>query len=241
MSRRLVVLAAVWALVLAAPGTAAAQGTTLRGSVGPGFTIVLADEGGRTVTTLAPGTYTIIVEDRAAIHNFHLSGPGVDMATGVPFVGTVTWTVTFSNGTYTYVCDPHASEMNGSFTVGTGAPPPPPPAVPPAPPAPPAASRPSPQATPRRLNATVGPGFRISLRTLAGSVVRRVRAGLFTLVVRDRSRIHNFHLVGPGVNRRTGVRFTGTARWRVRFRAGATYRFVCDPHARTMRGTLRSS
>jgi plastocyanin len=32
-------------------------------------------------------------------------------------VGTKTWTVTLKAGKYTYVCDPHASFMKGSFTV----------------------------------------------------------------------------------------------------------------------------
>ncbi|MBA2475537.1 MAG: hypothetical protein H0V40_06240, partial [Actinobacteria bacterium] len=29
----------------------------------------------------------------------------------------VTWRVTLKRGTYTYVCDPHASSMKGTFTV----------------------------------------------------------------------------------------------------------------------------
>ena len=32
-------------------------------------------------------------------------------------VGTQSWEVTFEAGSYTYVCDPHASSMTGSFTV----------------------------------------------------------------------------------------------------------------------------
>jgi len=40
------------------------------------------------------------------------------------------------------------------------------------------------------------------------------------------------------VNRKTRVAFRGTVTWTLRLRAG-TYRFVCDPHARQMRGSFR--
>jgi plastocyanin len=97
--------------------TGTATGATLNGSVGPGFDISLKDTSGNDVTTLTPGTYTIDVNDQADIHNFHLSGPGVDEATDVSGTGTTTWTVTLQDGTYTFQCDPHASQMNGSFEV----------------------------------------------------------------------------------------------------------------------------
>jgi hypothetical protein len=57
------------------------------------------------------------VRDRSRFHDFHLTGPGVDQATTVPFVGTVTWTVTLTAGIYTFVCDPHSSVMHGTFGV----------------------------------------------------------------------------------------------------------------------------
>jgi hypothetical protein len=113
--------------------------------------------------------------------------------------------------------------MRGTFTVGipTPAPPPPPP--------------PSRVTT---LLATVGPGATISLRTRSGRRVSRVRRGRYRIVVRDRSRMHNFHLRGRGVNKRTTVGFLGSTTWTVTLRPG-TYRFVCDPHARRMRGSFR--
>jgi plastocyanin len=89
---------------------------TLDGTVGPGFTITL-DQNGKSVSTLAPGTYTIDVNDKSDIHNFHLTGPGVDKATDVGGTGTETWTVDLKDGSYHFQCDPHASSMNGSFTV----------------------------------------------------------------------------------------------------------------------------
>jgi plastocyanin len=97
--------------------TGASTGTTLDGTVGPGFDISLKDSSGSDVKTLTPGAYTINVDDKADIHNFHLTGPGVDEATDVSGTGATTWTVTLQDGTYTFQCDPHSSSMNGSFEV----------------------------------------------------------------------------------------------------------------------------
>ena len=107
--------AAVLTLVLAAPATAA---TKLVATVGPGFTISLT-KGGKKVTKLAPGAYTITVRDRSTIHNFFLRAPGgLTRNSGVAFTGTRTWNVTLRRGKATFVCTPHATMMKGSFTVG---------------------------------------------------------------------------------------------------------------------------
>ena len=92
-------------------------GATLLGSVGPGFEISLTTEDGQDVTTLAAGSYTIEINDQSDIHNFHLTGPGVDTSTEVSEVGEVTWALDLEAGSYEYVCDPHASTMNGGFEV----------------------------------------------------------------------------------------------------------------------------
>ncbi len=97
--------------------TTTASGTTLSGSVGPGFDISLKDADGADVTTLSAGTYTINVDDQSDIHDFHLSGPGVDEATEVGTTGMTTWDVTLEAGSYHFQCDPHASTMNGDFDV----------------------------------------------------------------------------------------------------------------------------
>lgn len=102
------------AVAVARPATTAG---TLDANVGPGFSITLTQNGVK-VTHLDPGDYTINVNDQAAEHNFHLSGPGVDQTTTVDGIGTTTWNVTFQNGTYSYQCDAHATTMHGSFTVG---------------------------------------------------------------------------------------------------------------------------
>jgi len=93
-------------------------GATLLGNVGPGFVISLTTEDGEAITSLPAGRYTIEVNDQSDIHNFHLTGPGgVNTSTDVAAVEEETWDVEFEQGTYTYVCDPHASTMNGEFEV----------------------------------------------------------------------------------------------------------------------------
>jgi plastocyanin len=97
--------------------TSGETGTTLQGSVGPGFEISLTGSDGQAVSTLTPGTYTIDVNDQSDAHNFHLTGPGVEEMTDVGGTGTTTWTVTLQDGSYHFQCDPHASTMNGDFEV----------------------------------------------------------------------------------------------------------------------------
>ena len=94
-------------------------------------------------------------------------------------------------------------------------------------------------ATPK-LVATVGPGDSITLRTSAGAPVRSLRAGVYTVVVRDKSNEHNFRIVGPGVNKATSVGSTATVTWKVRLVRGKGYRFQCDPHSDDMRGAFRA-
>lgn len=97
--------------------TTGEAGGTLIGIVGPGFTISLANQDGTSVTSLPAGSYTIEVDDKSPDHNFHLTGTGVDETTEVAAVETATWEVDLEPGSYTYVCDPHQSTMNGSFEV----------------------------------------------------------------------------------------------------------------------------
>jgi plastocyanin len=112
----LVALAGV--LAFASTGGAAAH-ARLVGTTGPGFSIEMAANG-KDVKKLKPGTYTLVVHDKASFRDFHLIGPGVNkVVTSVEFVGTKTVTVRLKKGKYTYQCDPHASSgMRGSFVVG---------------------------------------------------------------------------------------------------------------------------
>ena len=89
-------------------------GKTLNGSVGPGFDISLDGTDG-----LVAGSYTLVVNDQSSAHNFHLIGPdGSDLSTDVEAEGEQSFEVELEAGEYKFLCDPHASSMNGSFTVG---------------------------------------------------------------------------------------------------------------------------
>lgn len=121
MVRRLLLLPLAILVVSLAAATAGVAGTQksvgLTGEVGPGFSIEVK-QGSKDVKTLKAGTYTIKVQDKATIHNFHLKGPGLNKSTTVPFMGTQTWKIKLKPGTYTYQCDPHASAgMKGTFKV----------------------------------------------------------------------------------------------------------------------------
>lgn len=87
------------------------------------------------------------------------------------------------------------------------------------------------------LRGTVGPGFTITLKTARGTLVKKLEPGTYTIRIRDLSGIHNFHLVGRGVNKLTSVQNTGSVSWTVRLEAGV-YRYRCDPHRTIMRGSF---
>jgi plastocyanin len=214
--RIVLITAACAAYLVAASPTGAADGQ-LVGSVGPGFGISLKDSSGVAVTHLAAGTYTLLVHDLSEEHNFHLSGPGVDVTTDVGFTGDQTFTIAVTNGNYTFICDVHSTTMHGLFTGGTTPPPP-------------TTTTPAPAAKPLTLR--VGPG-----RTL--SAPARLAAGRYAITVRDTSAADNLHLKGPSVDRKTGVAFKGQARWSVTLKAG-TYRVFSDAH-RTLTRTIRVS
>jgi plastocyanin len=99
------------AVALAAFAAPVAAAPALTGTVGPGFTISMNKQ------SVKAGTYTITIHDRANIHDFHLTGPGVNMKTSVPAVKTTVWKVKLTRGTYHYVCDPHHTIMHGILTV----------------------------------------------------------------------------------------------------------------------------
>src|SRR6476469_901937 len=100
---KLALALAAAAALLAVP-TVSAAGGTLQGTVGPGLTITLK-QGGKQVSTLKAGSYKTVVADKSNIHDFHLTGPGVNKATSVGGTGKKTWTVTLKQGAYKFVCD----------------------------------------------------------------------------------------------------------------------------------------
>ena len=122
MVRTTLAAGAVAALTLAFGATAFARAdaTRLKGTVGPGFTISLTKNGHK-VRTLKAGTYTFVVADKAAIHNFVLEqekgGKFEKTLTGVSFMGTKTVTIKLRAGKWKFYCAPHESTMHGFFTV----------------------------------------------------------------------------------------------------------------------------
>jgi plastocyanin len=90
----------------------------LQGTIGPGFTISLKDAHGKAVKTIKHGKYTLVVQDKADIHNFTLNGPGIKnkVVTGTSFVGKKTATVTLKKGSYRYYCTVHP-EVSGTLKV----------------------------------------------------------------------------------------------------------------------------
>ena len=91
---------------------------SLNGTVGPGFTITLK-QNGKVVKTLKAGTYKFVIADKSSIHSFALDGPHgfAKDFTQVPFTGTKTLTLKLKAGKYKYYCQPHEVVMFGRFTV----------------------------------------------------------------------------------------------------------------------------
>lgn len=71
--------------------------------------------------------------------------------------------------------------------------------------------------------------FTITLTDASGEQVDTVPAGEYEIRVRDLSEIHNFHLMGEGVDESTTVPETGEVVWEVTLEPG-DYTYVCDPH-----------
>ena len=90
---------------------------------------------------------------------------------------------------------------------------------------------------PIKLTAEVGPGYTITLKKGNNRVVS-LKKGAYVITVHDRSTMHNFHLIGPGVKRSTPVATSVTRTWSVTFRPG-TYTYLCDPHANRMKASFQ--
>jgi NitT/TauT family transport system substrate-binding protein len=77
-----------------------ASGFIIQGTVQPKQALLRVD--GKTVKTLAPGPYTIIVADGSKKNALVLVGPKVNRRTTVKGVGRSTWRVNLRKGTYRY-------------------------------------------------------------------------------------------------------------------------------------------
>jgi len=95
---------------------------TLKGVVGPGFTISLK-KGGKKVKTLKAGKYKIVVSDKSSIHNFTLerekpSKPKLEKlitSTSATTTKTVIWTL--KPGSWRAYCSVHEAQMHQDFKV----------------------------------------------------------------------------------------------------------------------------
>ena len=86
------------------------------------------------------------------------------------------------------------------------------------------------------LKGMVNDQLKITL-TKGGKAVKTLKAGKYVIAVSDPTSSHNFHLKGPGVDKKTSVSGKQTVKWTVTLKKG-TYKFVCDPHASFMKGSF---
>ena len=94
------------------------------------------------------------------------------------------------------------------------------------------------QAKSSGLTGEVGPGYTIEVQK-AGKDLKTIKAGTYKIKIEDKASSHDFHLVGPGVNKSTSVAFVGERIWTVTLKPGK-YTYKCDPHALMgMKGSFR--
>lgn len=94
------------------------------------------------------------------------------------------------------------------------------------------------QAKSTGLTGEVGPGFKIEVQK-GGKDLKTIKAGTYKIKIEDKATIHNFHLKGPGLNKKTGVAFKGDTTWTIKLKPGR-YTYQCDPHAAMgMKGSFR--
>jgi hypothetical protein len=87
-------------------------------------------------------------------------------------------------------------------------------------------------------------GFDIGLTDANGTPVTRVTPGTYTFLIRDRSRLHNFHFASNEdrtVDFRTELDFVGEQSFTVTLQDDTQYAYACEPHWQTMNGSLLST
>ena len=88
------------------------------------------------------------------------------------------------------------------------------------------------------LSGETGPGYTIEVEK-GGKDLKTIKAGTYKIKVEDKSSIHNFHLIGPGLNKKTSVSFMGDKTWTIKLKPGR-YTYQCDEHASEgMKGTFK--
>jgi plastocyanin len=123
--KALSILAVLAAAALVAAGTALSNGTstpTLKGVVGPGYSIKLT-KGGKKIESLKAGTYRFVISDKSNFHNFTVerekpSKPKLEKRlTGTAFTGSKTVVMTLKPGSWSFYCSNHEAQMHGDFKV----------------------------------------------------------------------------------------------------------------------------
>jgi plastocyanin len=93
-------------------------------------------------------------------------------------------------------------------------------------------------ATTGKLEGVTGPGFKIEVER-NDKDVKTLKAGTYKIKVEDKSTIHNFHLIGPDLNKKTTVSYKGEQTWTIKLKPGR-YTYQCDPHAAAgMKGSFK--
>ncbi len=69
------------------------------------------------------------------------------------------------------------------------------------------------------------------------AALKRLKAGKYRIYIRVRLPDHNFHLIGPGVDKKTKLGFVGQLTWIISFRPGV-YHYQADTHLPRMRGSF---
>jgi len=110
-------LAVLTAIALTVAGAAFSRSTstpTLKGVVGPGYSIKLT-KGGKRVKSLKAGKYRFVITDKSTFHNFTVERE--KHITSTAFKGSKTIVMTLKRGSWSYYCSIHEAQMHGDFTV----------------------------------------------------------------------------------------------------------------------------
>ncbi len=123
--KALSLIAALVAAALAVAGAAFSSSNsmpTLKGVVGPGYSVSLT-KGGKKVKSLKAGKYKVVVSDKSSFHNSVLERekPGKPKLekdiTGTGFTGAKTVVMTLKPGSWRFYCSVHESQMHQDFKV----------------------------------------------------------------------------------------------------------------------------
>ncbi|HET7760641.1 MAG TPA: hypothetical protein VFK62_12005 [Gaiellaceae bacterium] len=123
--KALSIIAVLVAAALAVAGAAFSSRDatpTLKGVVGPGYSVSLT-KGGKKVKTLKAGKYKVVVSDKSSFHNSVLerekpNKPKLEKdISGTGFMGTKTVVMTLKPGSWRFYCSVHESQMHQDFKV----------------------------------------------------------------------------------------------------------------------------